>query len=206
MPPAASDPTVTRRARPLPPQQRRQALIDAALRLIREHHRLPTTREIAQEAQVAEGTIFGVFTTKDDLFAAAVDNAFDPTSFHRALAEIDRYADRDRVLLDMVTVLQDRFLEIFDLMGVVGMAGPPERFRDPDKQRADEQESARLIDHLLQPHADTFTVPVEQVARLVRLLTFSGSNTHIGDGQLLTPEEIVRTVLYGVADGPASGR
>ena len=56
---------------------------------------------------------------------------------------------------------------------------------------------------LLAPDADRFRCPVADVARLLRLITFSGSHPLITDGQLLTADEIVAALLDGVLARPA---
>ena len=89
--------TARRRARPLPPAQRRAALIAATLSLIREHGADVSTRQIAEAADVAEGTIFRVFPDKAALIDAAVDAAFDPASVVARLGEIGRASCRERV-------------------------------------------------------------------------------------------------------------
>ena len=45
--------------------------------------------------------------------------------------------------------------------------------------------------------ADLLAVPVDHFIHVLRLLTFAGSHEHIADGRLLTPDEIVDTVLHG---------
>ena len=52
-------------------EDRRRELAQATLPLVIEHGRAVTTRQIAQAAGVAEGTIFRVFDTKDDLVVMA---------------------------------------------------------------------------------------------------------------------------------------
>jgi hypothetical protein len=61
---------------------------------------------------------------------------------------------------------------------------------------------------LIEPDSGSLRVPPQQVARVLRLLTFAGSHPHITDHQLMTPEEIVDVVLDGVlvSPGPADGR
>ena len=56
-----------RRVAPLAPDDRRAALIEATLPLLREHGTAVSTRQIADAAGVAEGTIFRVFPDKNSL-------------------------------------------------------------------------------------------------------------------------------------------
>ncbi len=178
--------------------------MDTAIALIREQHKLPTTREIATAAGVAEGTIFRVFATKDELFDAVLERTFDAESFFARLAKIDGDAGLDEVMIEIVRVLQARFLEVFDIMGAFSLIGPPERFRDPKTQARQERKGSDMVLALLEPYADQFCFPVERVARMMRLLTFSGSHALINDGEILPADEIVRTILYGVAEPSGS--
>ena len=55
------------RAKPLPPDERRRALVEVTVPLLIEHGRSVTSRQIADAAGVAEGTIFRAFGSKDEL-------------------------------------------------------------------------------------------------------------------------------------------
>src|SRR3954453_20774541 len=83
-------PPVSGRAAALPPAERREALIAATLPLVLEHGTDISTRLIAEAAGVAEGTIFRVFPSKDDLIEAVVSSAFDPSSLVEAIGRLDR--------------------------------------------------------------------------------------------------------------------
>ena len=124
---------VSPRATALPPQQRRAALVDCALHLIRAHGAVPSTKEIAEAAGVAEGTIFRAFETKDELLAAATASAFCPAPIRREVARIDPALPLRERLVALVTVLQHRFIDVFGLMIALGLSAPPvEAVRDHD--------------------------------------------------------------------------
>ncbi|MEO3937797.1 helix-turn-helix domain-containing protein [Dermatophilaceae bacterium Soc4.6] len=116
---------MTPRATALPPVERRARLVDAARDLIAARGTVPTTREIAEAAGVAEGTIFRVFETKDDLVDAVVASAFCPALFRRGLAGVDVALPLRERLVAIVTLLQRRFVEVFGLMAALGLTAPP---------------------------------------------------------------------------------
>jgi AcrR family transcriptional regulator len=188
------------RAAPMPPDERRRAIVDAVVPLLLEHGRGLTTRQIAEGAGIAEGTIFRVFESKDALIDAALVSAFDPEPFLEAIARIDPDQPLHARLVALVTILQRRFVEIFGLMRAVGMVAPPEHVHGDDH---DEAESWRakgrdMMVALIVPDLDLLRVPPEELLHVLRLLTFSGSHAEIADHNLMTPEEIVDVVLHGM--------
>ena len=192
---------VTReRARPMPADERRAAILAAARPLVLEHGLSTTTRLIAEAAGVAEGTIFRVFPTKDELFDAVIDAEFDPEPFLAAIRRIDLEQPLEDRLVEAVRLLQRRFVNIFDLMIALGVRRPPDRLGHPElRQRLAQEGLIRLV----RPDADRFRVSPEEVVQLLRLLTFSGSHPHISDHRL-TAAQIVDVVLHGTLRG-ASG-
>ncbi len=183
------------RAKPLSPDARRTALVDATLPLLLEHGRGVTTKQIADAAGVAEGTIFRVFESKDELVTAAIERGLDLEPFLVEIAGIDPGLDLRALLLEIVVRLRDRFQRMFSLMAAVGMVGPP---RGGPRMTDDRTRAESLLVALVEPHADALTLPPRQVLHTVRLLTFAGTHPHISDGHVLTPSEIVSTVLDGV--------
>ncbi len=185
------------RAPSLSPDERRAAILAAAVPLLIDHGHATTTKQIADAAGIAEGTVFRVFATKHDLIDAALDTVFDPTVLLTQLAEVSADQPLRGRLLDVATRLQAHFLDIFRLMTSLGIPPPASKHRGDHvadwKSRAND-----LMIALVTPEAEQLRVPPAQVIRLVRLLTFAGSHPHISEHQMLTPAEIVDVILDGV--------
>ncbi|MGB3685002.1 MAG: TetR/AcrR family transcriptional regulator [Ornithinimicrobium sp.] len=178
-------------------EDRRCQLEAAAVSVLRERGLAATTREIAAAADVAEGTIFRVFDCKDDLVQAALVRAFDPAPLLRQISDIDPDAPLRVKVLALVTAHQSHLIGLFELMSAVGMVRPPEQHHDKHAQGSrHEQLHTRMLE-LITPDTDQLRVPPEQLLRVLRMLTFSGSNPHISHGELLTPDDITGIVLDG---------
>ena len=80
---------IRRRAAMLPPGERRSMIVEATLPLLVEHGEMVTTRQIADAAGIAEGTIFRVFADKDELLTAVLERAFDPEPVDDAIRALD---------------------------------------------------------------------------------------------------------------------
>ncbi|WP_309647349.1 helix-turn-helix domain-containing protein [Nocardioides sp.] len=187
------------RARPLAPDERRSELTDVTLRLLRVHGRAVTTRQIAEAAGVAEGTIFRVFDSKDELVDAALARAFEPGDVVVRIEGIDRDQSLRGRLVDLVALLQQRFRATFDLMQKVELVGPPHHLHDSEEADAWRARLEALLAGVVGDDSDQLVVPVDHFVHVLRLLTFAGSHQKIADGRLLTPDQVVDTLLHGLA-------
>ena len=193
-----SDTKARRRARPLSSEERRDRLVDVTLNLLREHGRAVTTRQIAAAAGVAEGTIFRVVESKEELVEAAIARAFEPGALVDRLEEIDpSWPLRDR-LVKLVSIMQQRFRATFELMAKVGMVRPADHVHDSPEAVAWRERLVLLLVAVVGADADRLRVPPEEFVHVLRLLTFAGSHPHISDGRYLDPEQIVDTVTTGL--------
>src|SRR3954452_20279410 len=187
------EPTAVRRerARPLSPEERRDKLVDATLSLLREHGRAVTTRQIAEAAGVAEGTIFRVVESKEELVELAITRAFEPGALMDRILEIDPDQPLEARLLTLTAILQQRFRATFELMKKVGMVRPADHVHDSPEAVAWRERLRTMLVAVVGADADRLRVPLEEFVHVLRLLTFAGSHPHISDGRYLTPEEIV---------------
>ncbi len=180
------------------PDERRADLTDVTLRLLRVHGRDVTTRQIAEAAGIAEGTVFRAFTSKEELLDAAISRAFEPGDLVARILEIDPDLPlRDR-LVALVAILQQRFRATFDLMQKMGLVRPPRHLHDSEAAAAWRDRLSQLLGAVVGGDTDQLAVPLDHFIHVLRLMTFAGSHEHIADGRLLTPDEIVDTVLYGL--------
>ncbi len=190
------------RARPLPPAERRAALIAAVLPLVREHGVGVSTRQLAEASGVAEGTIFRVFPDKDALIQAVIGAAIDPEPILAELAAIDLGLPLPERMIAFTSILQAWLRDIISLMmSIRAHAGAP----GDDRARIDEQsrreDSSRIdaaVIRLLEPDQDAFRLPLSDVVRMLRAFVVASSHPMLARGGVLTTQEMVDVILNGV--------
>ena len=178
------------RASSLPPDERRAAIIDATLPLLAVHGGHVTTRQIAEAAGIAEGTIFRVFPDKESLIEATVESAFDPAPLEAALLDIDLSLPLEARLLAAVEILERRFTSVWQLIVAVGLSRPPDKRGPPPNLAA--------LTALFEPDRDRLSRDPEVAAQLLRSLTLAGTHPALVAGEPLSPPDIVAVLLDGI--------
>jgi AcrR family transcriptional regulator len=184
----------------MPPAERRAAIIAATLPLVLTHGAAVSTRQIAEAAGVAEGTIFRVFADKEALMCAVIGEAFDPQPTLRRLAEVDRALSLRQRLIAATTIMQQRMTGVFALIGALGLMGPPPGAGHSDRPGPQAMHDAFLaaVVDVIGADRDRLTVPAHEFAHVLHLLVFSGTHPKVSAGRPLSAAEIVATLLDGL--------
>ena len=182
---------VRTRARPMSPEERRSAILDAAIPLLRENGREVSTKQLAEAAGVAEGTLFRAFGDKDAIIGAAIERYFDPEPFRNALRGIDPDEQTVDKIRQVLHLLSERFTGVIGFMSAVrGDVGPPPR------RGTGEAEWIGILSQLFRP--DELGIPVETLGFYLRLLAFGAAIPPITSVHAFTLDELLELVTRGV--------
>ena len=194
--------SVQQRAKPLPRDDRRRAIIEAVIPLILEKGSTLTSREMAEAAGVAEGTIFSVFPDKPAVIIEAVKVTMDPAPVRTAIAGISETAPLKDQLESVAVVLLQRSERIGTLVGVLRTLNPTGTEKPAAAHRFVLESNAAILDaltDLLDRHRTCLRVEPERAA--VAFLGFVFANAHplMAAGDKPDATEIVDMLLHGIA-------
>ena len=185
----------SRRAAPMAPEARREMIVDAALPLVLEHGERVTTRQIADAAGIAEGTIFRAFADKDDVITAVVARAIDPTPLDAELNAIDLDQPFEKCVDAAITAIQLRVIDVWRLLSSVGprFHPPPSSPRPP----------LPALVRLFEAHRDRLSVKPADAAQRLRALTLAATHPVLNE-RPMSSRDVANQFLYGVHARSAS--
>jgi len=183
----------------LPPDERKAAIIRAVIPAIIEHGAGITSRQIAEAAGVAEGTVFRAFGDKETLLREAAEAYLDPAPLRARLAELEKSLPLEDKVLGVLSILQRRFHGVISIMAAIGATNGdhPLRNREPRER----WEYVTTVSELIGPELDRLNVPPEDVAPYIRLIAFASAIPGFNQEKTFDPRELARLVVYGIAGG-----
>lgn len=186
------------RAKPLAPDERRAAIIDAVIPLIREKGRDISSREIAEAAGVAEGTIFRAFGDKESVIQAAIQRFMDPELLRAKLRGIDPDEPTEEKVRQVIQLLRDRLTGFIGFMSAIGMNGPPPGSHGEPRQ---DEEWLGIMAQLFRK--DEVAVPIPALAFYLRMLAFGSSVPAFNEPYPFTTDDLTDFVMHGILPGTA---
>ena len=206
MTPSATRP---RRAAPMAPEDRRRAIVDVVVPLLLQHGDAVTTKQIAEAAGIAEGTIFRVFPDKAALLRAAAEETMSPADARAQLAAaLDGVTGlRERVLVTTRRLEEraDRVMRVMMALRRQWLAEATERAGRHDHPPGPPQfvlEANEALHEMLtdvfEPHRAELSVEPERAALLLRTLVLGARHPGSRTGDRLTPDDIADALLDGI--------
>jgi len=183
------------------PEERRASIVDAAIPLILERGAEVTTREIADAAGIAEGTVFRAFADKEALIDAAIARVMDPAEILGFLEEVDPTLSLETKIELIVGVLHSRVSDVVRFMTALG---PREHARHAgpgghSRRRPPLGEVTGVVERLLEPDAHRLRVPVATAVDYLRILVFGTTMPFLTNGGTSDPSELADFILRGIA-------
>lgn len=195
----------SRRAEPLPPDERRRKIAEAVAPLLIERGAAVTTKELAERAGVAEGTLFSVFPDKRSLIEGAIAVHMDPAPLEADIAGIDRDRDLVSQVAAAMHLISDRTDEVVALVVVLHtLVGHEPKPADSGARSSmlNWSETIRsAVTELLSEHPDELRIPPDRVAAALLGLVVAARRPFAGRRDILSVDEIVDVVLFGALKG-----
>ncbi|RCG18739.1 TetR/AcrR family transcriptional regulator [Streptomyces reniochalinae] len=190
------------------PEQRRAMIVSAALPLVVEYGPLVTTAKIARAAGIGEGTIFRVFTDKEALLAACLEEALRPddTLAHLEAISLDQpLSDRLTQAAAVMRGHMNRIGEVAGALASVGKAArpPAAEAEGPEEGRSRHEAGPAApraaLTSLFEPDRAVLRMAPERLADTFQLLLMSAGRP--GAPQPLEDAELVDLFLHGALTG-----
>ena len=190
----------TSRAPRMSVEDRRESILDAAMPLLKQQGAEVTTKQIADAAGIAEGTIFRAFEDKQGLINAAVARYMDPEPTLVILRAIDTSLPLKDKVAAVVDVTSARFRGVVGIMSAVGIHhGPPSGMANPHHEHGHVPSSQPVTEALFEPDAEQLRMTPSDAVHFIRMLCFANSIPTIAGDRDLGTTDLVDFILRGIA-------
>jgi AcrR family transcriptional regulator len=176
---------------------RRAQIVEAVTPAVLEHGAAITTRQLAEAAGVAEGTLFKAFGDKESLLLALAQHHLTTGALAgeresaAAAAELDTL---EQVVTWTARVLVDRMRFVFRLVMALGPIGQ----RAAQEAHDDFEASKHRLAERFVPFRDELRVSPVVAAELVRTLAWAAASGW-GDSQPVSSvDDIIQVLLHGI--------
>lgn len=190
------------------PADRRATIVAAVGPLLEQYGGEVTTRQIAEAAGIAEGTIFRVFPDKKSLFVAVAEENVAPEGWREDMAARleELPALRDKVSWTVAQMVQRTrrtmlvFAALRNLFLTEGPGKHPHRHGPPAfLQDYGRRLHEALVDLVFEPHRDELSTSPDTAARALRSLVNGTWHPGARSEDRLSCEEITDVLLHGIA-------
>lgn len=177
-------------------EDRRDWILDAVVPLLLSRGADITTKDIADAAGIAEGTIFRAFADKDELIQLAVARFMDPEPTYCALEQIDPSLPLEEKVTAVVAIFRERFTGVVGIVSALGHGkGPHDHKQDP---RNDDR--ARVIfAALFAPDRDRLRIDPGLAVYFIRLLTFGSAIPMFTADREVDTDQLVDLIMQGIS-------
>jgi len=171
-----------------------------------------TTKELAQAAGVAEGTLFTVFPDKRAIVLAAVEQRMDPEPVVRGMRDIASDVPLDEQLRCAARLVLAGMQEAFALFAVLHAVTAPAATRRRRPGHAPEAPAfvtrwstsvIAALEELLEPHRARLRTSPTRVATVLLGMLFACNRPYARAPEPMNAAEIVDVVLHGVLGAEA---
>ncbi|WP_058234921.1 TetR/AcrR family transcriptional regulator [Devriesea agamarum] len=186
-----------KRARPVAPEERRRQIVEAAVELMRTHGRDITSRQIAQAAQVAEGTLFSVFASKEEILDCAIRSVLYDESRLEKIRQFDRTLPLRERLYELAELNAATILAHYDFLQACGIV-PSLSTRDDDVKNAYMKCYIEAFTELVGEDRDQLDITLPQFQRLFDTCVYASVHPLVTGGDVTPARVVVDRLLDGV--------
>lgn len=183
----------------MPPEQRRAAIVEASIPLLEKHGEALTTRMVAEAAGVAEGTIFRVFDSLDDLISATISEALSADRLAKRLADTPLTGGIEAQTRTAIELIEQYLHSVHTMF--IAAHGAAKHTAPHAAQCARTELEARtaeldawMTDHFA-PYRDIITIPLDAFAALLRTFAVGHASRFVASS--LTVDDLARLALHG---------